>query len=188
MPLLEHLDVTVVDERPYEIAAPDGRPRWIYSFGVRADGAVIRSAIPTCRPASPRSSSACGRARIENDGLNRLVLRAGLASREIVIVRALCQYLRQAGVRFTDTYLADTLAANPDAVRQLVALFHHRLDPARARPATDTRRGRTARRRARARHRRGRQPRRRPDPPRAVAAGRARSFARTRTAASRTWR
>ena len=63
MPLLEHLDVTVVDERPYEIAAPDGRPRWIYSFGVRSPRPVIRSAIPTCRPASPTSSSACGRAR-----------------------------------------------------------------------------------------------------------------------------
>ena len=69
---------------------------------------------------------------IENDGLNRLVLHAGLAARDVVIVRALCQYLRQAGVRFTDAYLADTLRENPEAVRLLVALFHARLDPARA--------------------------------------------------------
>ena len=66
---------------------------------------------------------------LESDGLNRLVLGAGLAARDVVIVRALCQYLRQAGVRFTDTYLADVLAANPEAVRLTVALFHARLDP-----------------------------------------------------------
>ena len=35
MPLLEHLGVTVVDEHPYEITAPGGSLRWIYSFGVR---------------------------------------------------------------------------------------------------------------------------------------------------------
>ena len=36
MPVLEHLDVIVVDERPYAISPADGPPRWIYSFGVRA--------------------------------------------------------------------------------------------------------------------------------------------------------
>ena len=70
---------------------------------------------------------------VENDGLNRLVLHAGLEVRDVVIVRALCQYLRQAGVRFTDAYLADTLHDNAEAVRLLVARFHARLDPTRAR-------------------------------------------------------
>ena len=51
---------------------------------------------------------------VENDGLNRLVLHAGLEVRDVVIVRALCQYLRQAGVRFTDAYLADTLHDNAE--------------------------------------------------------------------------
>ena len=36
MPVLEHLDVIVVDERPYAITAAGGAPRCIYSFGVRA--------------------------------------------------------------------------------------------------------------------------------------------------------
>ena len=117
MPLLEHLGVTVVDERPYEIAAPDGSARWISSFGVRADGGRSRSVIPTSQARVAELFLGVWAGAIENDGLNRLVLRAGLAARDIVIVRALCQYLRQAGVRFTDAYLADTLAANPEAVR-----------------------------------------------------------------------
>ena len=45
---------------------------------------------------------------------------------------ALCQYLRQAGVRFTDAYLADTLHDNAEVVQLIVAYFHARLDPAHA--------------------------------------------------------
>ena len=136
MPLLEHLGVTVVDERPYAIAAPDGRPRWIYSFGVRAvEGDPLSDPDVQTRVADVFLGVWAG--TIESDGLNRLVLGAGLTARDVVIVRALCQYLRQAGVRFTDAYLADTLAANPEAVRLTVALFHARLDPDRARDPAD---------------------------------------------------
>ncbi len=133
MPLLEHLGVTVVEERPYEIAAPDGHPRWVSSFSVRADGEHDPLGDPEVQARVSELFLGVWAGTIENDGLNRLVLRAGLVARDVVIVRALCQYLRQAGVRFTDAYLADTLAANPDAVGLVVALFHQRLDPARPR-------------------------------------------------------
>ncbi len=137
MPLLEHLGVTVVDEHPYGIEAPDGITRWIYSFGVRAQaGDPLGDPAAQARVADVFLGVWAG--TIENDELNRLVLRAGLTARDVVIVRSLCQYLRQAGVRFTDAYLADTLAANPEAVRLIVALFHQRLDPARPRdPAAE---------------------------------------------------
>jgi glutamate dehydrogenase len=132
MPLLEHLGVTVVDEHPYEITAPDGTLRWIYSFGV-----VAAAGDPLADPATQTRVAdvflGVWAGTVENDGLNRLVLHAGLEVREVVIVRALCQYLRQAGVRFTDAYLADTLRDNTDLVRLLVARFHAGLDPARTR-------------------------------------------------------
>jgi len=131
MPLLEHLGVTVVDEHPYEIAAPDG-PRGIYSFGV-----VAAAGDPLADPATQTRVAdvflGVWAGTVENDGLNRLVLHAGLEVRDVVIVRALCQYLRQAGVRFTSTYLADTLHDNAEVVRLIVARFHARLDPTRAR-------------------------------------------------------
>jgi glutamate dehydrogenase len=131
MPLLEHLGVTVVDEHPYEIAAPDG-PRGIYSFGfVATVGDPLADPATQARVAEVFLGVWAG--TVENDGLNRLVLHAGLEVRDIVIVRGLCQYLRQAGVRFTDAYLADTLRDNAEVVRLLVARFHARLDPAGAR-------------------------------------------------------
>jgi glutamate dehydrogenase len=132
MPLLEQLGVTVIDEHPYEITAPDGTLRWIYSFGVvAAAGDPLGDPATQARVADVFLGVWAG--TVENDGLNRLVLHAGLDVRDVVIVRALCQYLRQAGVRFTDAYLADTLHDNADAVRLLVARFHARLDPARVR-------------------------------------------------------
>ena len=132
MPLLEHLGVTVVDERPYEIAAPGGDPKWVYVFGVRVDaGDPLTDAGVRARVAELFLGVWAG--AIENDGLNRLVVRASLTARDVVIVRALSKYLRQAGVRFTEAYLADTLATNPDATRLVVALFDARLDPDRPR-------------------------------------------------------
>ena len=47
---------------------------------------------------------------IENDGLNRLVLRVGLDPRQVVVLRALVKYLHQAGLQFTEASFADTLA------------------------------------------------------------------------------
>ncbi|MFI5052938.1 MAG: NAD-glutamate dehydrogenase, partial [Acidimicrobiia bacterium] len=132
MPLLEHLGVTVVDERPYEIAAPGGGPRWVYAFEMHAEpGDPFRGEHVQARVAELFLGVWAG--EIENDGLNRLVLRCGLTARDVVLVRALCKYLRQAGVRFTDAYLADTLAANPEATKLVVDLFHTRLDPDRVR-------------------------------------------------------
>jgi glutamate dehydrogenase len=65
---------------------------------------------------------------IENDGLNRLVLRAGLSARQVVVVRALVKYLHQAGMRFTEASFADALAANPQPARMIVDLFEARFD------------------------------------------------------------
>ena len=134
MPLLEHLGVTVVDERPYDIVTPDGQARWITSFGIETTaGDPLGDPDTRARVAEVFLGVWAG--TVENDGLNRLVLRVGLDAREVVIVRALCQYLRQTGVRFTDAYLAETLADNPEAVRQIIDLFHERLDSGRTRDA-----------------------------------------------------
>ena len=169
MPLLEHLGVTVVDEHPYEIAAPDG-PRAGSTRSASWPPPAIRSPTRRRRRASPRCSSACGRARSRTTASTGSCCTPGSTSRDVVIVRALCQYLRQAGVRFTDAYLADTLHDNAEAVRLLVARFHARLDPRPRRRARRPPRRGAARRRARARDRRGREPRRRPHPARALAA------------------
>ena len=66
----------------------------------------------------------------EDDGFNQLVLGAGLAWREVALLRAYCKYLRQTGTLFSQRYIEMTLAAHCHlAVRRLVELFVARLDP-----------------------------------------------------------
>jgi glutamate dehydrogenase len=128
MPVLEHLGVTVVDERPYSIT-PRGVPAsWIYSFGVLAPDHALEDREAPARVAELFLGVWAG--DIENDGLNRLVLGAGLTARQVVVVRALVKYLHQAGVRFSEASFSDALSANPRAAKLVVELFETRFDPA----------------------------------------------------------
>ncbi len=129
MPVLEQLDVVVVDERPYEVRRATVASSWIYSFGVHAvSGAALDD--PDLQQRVAELFLGVWGGAIENDGLNRLVVAAGLTPRGVVILRALAKYLHQAGVVFTDTTLAATLARNPVATGAVIELFRARLDPA----------------------------------------------------------
>jgi glutamate dehydrogenase len=67
--------------------------------------------------------------KAESDGFNRLVLGAGLAWRDIAILRAVAKFLRQAAIPFSQDYMEQALARNPDVARQLVELFHSMQSP-----------------------------------------------------------
>ena len=67
---------------------------------------------------------------LENDGFNRLVLGAGLAWREVAVLRAYAKYLRQAGIPFSQDYMERALVAYPAIARGIVELFKARFDPA----------------------------------------------------------
>src|SRR5262249_60156852 len=69
---------------------------------------------------------------IENDGLNRLVLAAGLTARQTTILRLYSKVLRQAGSTFSQDYMEEVLARHAPIARRLLQLFEHRFDPARA--------------------------------------------------------
>ena len=131
LPLLENMGVQVVDERPYEVRPADAPPIWIYDFGLRHEQLTdLDSEGMRARFQEAFAMVWCG--DLENDGLNRLVLRAGLHGREVAVVRAYAKYLRQVGAAFALDYTVATLANNPGLARSLVDLFQVRLDPDRA--------------------------------------------------------
>ena len=128
MPLLEKMGVRVVDEHPYKIE-PVGSPEaWIHNFGLthEAQGDLQTKEVKkTFQDAFDRM----WRGDVENDGFNRLVLRAGLAWREITILRAYCKYLRQAGTTFSQNYMEETFSDNAHITKLLADLFLVRFDP-----------------------------------------------------------
>ncbi|CAA9460269.1 MAG: NAD-specific glutamate dehydrogenase, large form [uncultured Rubrobacteraceae bacterium] len=130
LPLLEDMGVEVVDERPHEVKPAGSPPVWIYDFGLvhEAGGELQTGEVKEIfQDAFVRA----WRGAVENDGFNRLVLRAGLTWREISILRAYCKYLRQTGSTFSQDYMEDALVTNQHIARLIVDLFEARLDPSR---------------------------------------------------------
>ncbi|WP_018718067.1 NAD-glutamate dehydrogenase [Arhodomonas aquaeolei] len=128
LPVLEHMGVEVVDERPYEVHLQRGGIAYIHDFGLRYASAGQREP-ENIRTHFQDAFSAVWHRRAEDDGFNRLVLAAGLTWEQIVILRAYARYLRQAGLPFSQQYLEETFANNATITRRLARLFAARLDP-----------------------------------------------------------
>jgi glutamate dehydrogenase len=150
MPMLENMGVMVMEELLYEVhpaaavrpagrtspqqrMSPDaGHPEdtgvYIHDFALEsADGRAID--FHAVRDVFHDSFLRVLAGEVENDGFNRLVLAAGLPWRDVIVCRAYSKYLRQAGIPFSQDYMADTLASNPAIARCLARLFAVQFDP-----------------------------------------------------------
>ena len=130
LPMLENMGLQVNTEMPFEVR-PRGVPNpvWVRDFELLAERMEIQP-----ETVGERFREAFGRIwteEVENDAFNQLVLSAGLEWREVALLRALAKYLRQAGIAFSQRYMAETLTRNPQIAQRLVALFHESFDPAR---------------------------------------------------------
>ena len=131
LPVLEHMGVRVIDERPYEIHSHQDRPDcFIHDFGLHYDERQDFE-FERVHKIFEEAFAAARHGRVEDDGFNALVLGARLGWREIVILRAYSRYLRQAGTTYSLNYMQETFADNPRIARLLVRLFHTRFDPRR---------------------------------------------------------
>lgn len=126
LPMLENMGLKVISENPYSIHPLKAEhPVWMHDFQmVTQDGDEID--IPAIKRAFHEAFAKVWRGEMENDGFNRLVLKAGLTAREITILRAYCKYLRQAQIPFSQAYMEETLAGNPKITHLLVELFQCR--------------------------------------------------------------
>ena len=130
LPMLEHMALKVITEQPFEVT-PAGHPTpvWIHDFALRTQtGAPVD--VASVKQAFQDAFAAVWDGRMEDDGFNRLVLRAGLSAREVTVLRACAKYLRQARFAFTQDTVEATLAAHPQTARLIVRLFQARFDPA----------------------------------------------------------
>src|SRR3569623_704569 len=128
LPMLEHMGVRVLSARPYEITPRSSSPYWILDFDMTA-GTDQPVDVMEVKELFQETFIHLCRGTIENDGFNRLVLAAELHWRSVVMLRALCKYLLQTKMRFSQSYIELSLANNPAAVKRLVELFEARFDP-----------------------------------------------------------
>ena len=129
LPMLENMGLRVLEEVPFRVRPKgvDGKI-WIQDFSMRLKGGG-QVQVSRVKQAFHDAFRRIWSGEAEDDGLNSLVLGAGLAWREVVILRAYAKYLRQTGFTFSQTYVEDALADHPEIARLLVRLFLTRFDP-----------------------------------------------------------
>ncbi len=132
LPLLDHLGFRAIDERAFHFAIADGV--WIHDVGVEVPLGVTLS--DDAQAEVQRAFVAEFTNTVEVDGLNRLVLLAGLTARQVEVLRAYSRYLRQIGFPFSQQYIETTLARHAAIAAQLVALFELRFSPRPGGPDT----------------------------------------------------
>ena len=128
VPMLENFGFRVIDERTYTVDPRDQTPIFIHEMVLDPVGAR-GGEFATRAPLVEEAILAVWQTEAESDGLNQLVLQAGLGWQDIGILRALARYLKQVGVTWSRAYLAQVLNLHPDVAQALVTLFHATLDP-----------------------------------------------------------
>ena len=131
MPHLSVLGVDVLDERPYEWNLR-GRRLNLFDFGLRLPRGTV--AVEEWEASDQKrfvqAFEASYRGACEPGRFNRLVLTAGLTWRQVSWLRGLSRYLLQAGIGYSQQYIADCVNANPTLAVDLVHAFETKFDPA----------------------------------------------------------
>ncbi|MCH7822064.1 MAG: NAD-glutamate dehydrogenase [Proteobacteria bacterium] len=128
LPLLENMGVEVYTERPYELHLQTGETFWIQDFHLRHESGIEfeMAEVATCFE-DCFSEMLAG--RVENDGMNRLILSAKLDWRQTALLRCYAKYLQQLGIPFSQAYMEDVLISHANFTRLLVQQFELQFDP-----------------------------------------------------------
>ncbi|HEY9164424.1 MAG TPA: NAD-glutamate dehydrogenase, partial [Magnetovibrio sp.] len=123
LPMLEHLGLRVLEEIPFRVRPKDRDYKIVmHDFGLEPRG-PIPGAQAEIRHRFHEAFDHIWEGTMESDGLNALILLAGLDWREVTVLRAYTKYLRQTGITFSEDYMARTLIENAAIARGIVDLF-----------------------------------------------------------------
>ncbi len=128
LPLFESLGLKLLSERPYGLRQLSP-PCWIQDFELQPRKAEAL-ALATDAPRLLAALTAMAEGEAETDGFNRLVLRAKLDWREVVVLRAYAKWLLQTGLPFSQPYMEQVLEQRASLATELVALFTAQFNPA----------------------------------------------------------
>jgi glutamate dehydrogenase len=128
LPVLEDMGVDVYTERPYQLGLEDGRPFWIQDFHLRHEGGADIDVGAAARRFEECFTRVLD-GRAENDGLNRLIIAAGLDWRQTSLLRCYAKYLQQLGIPFSQTYMEEVLVNYANLVQLLIEQFELQFDP-----------------------------------------------------------
>lgn len=131
LPLFNNLGLRVLFEKPYEVvwqnAASEAISVYVHDYTVEAAKGIHFEVL---NEDFAHSFKDIWLAHVENDGLNKLILAAGLSSHEVVVFRAITKYLLQARLPFSQQYIEDTCIRHHGITKKLLDYFDIRFNPA----------------------------------------------------------
>ncbi|MBS0448523.1 MAG: NAD-glutamate dehydrogenase [Proteobacteria bacterium] len=130
LPMLEHMGLKVLDERPHRIAPTSSLPVWVHDFGLVSAVPGTEIEVDALHRVFEEAFGAVLRGEVENDDFNRLVVAARIPATDIVVLRAYAKYMRQIGFALSQSFIEGTLATHAGIAKSLVDLFKLRFDPA----------------------------------------------------------
>lgn len=128
LPILENMGTRVIGELPHDLTFKDGTIVWINDFGLAIPKNFALN-VAAIKEKFQQAFRHVWHGEAENDRFNSLVLSAELDWREITILRAYAKYMKQIGFTFNQSYIEDTMVANFEIAKDLIALFETRFDP-----------------------------------------------------------
>ncbi|MGE4659400.1 MAG: NAD-glutamate dehydrogenase, partial [Arenicellales bacterium] len=128
LPVIENLGLHVLTENPFRVRSASGRVVFIHLFDL-ADRDERDIEIDNSKADFEHLFQRIWRGDTDNDGFNRLALRAQLNWQQTTLLRAAYRYLKQIRFRYSQDYVIDTLAGNPHMAQRIVRLFEARFDP-----------------------------------------------------------
>ncbi|MEP3248407.1 MAG: NAD-glutamate dehydrogenase [Sneathiella sp.] len=130
LPMIENMGLKVLAENPYLVTHENMDSQvWIHDFEL-LEPSELELDLQQLKLKFEETFLRVWQGTTESDGFNRLVMRAGLSWSNVAVLRAYAKYLRQAGITFSQSYMANTLAENAGISRLLIELFTARFDPA----------------------------------------------------------
>ena len=130
LPMLENMGFRVIAELPFEVQPTHAKKIvWIHDFLMERASNGAMPDIKDLKVVFEEAFDKIWRGEMESDGLNKLVLRAQMNWREIIILRTYLRYLRQVGLHYSRELIEHTLASNPKITLSVVKMFKSLFDP-----------------------------------------------------------
>ena len=142
IPMLENMGLKVIGEEPFavEYQYGDGTGTvWVHDFQMESRSRADIDLDQVREPFHEGFARVFEQSSVD-DGFNNLILGAGLEWREILVLRVYCKFLLQNRIAYSQSYMEETLANNPDLARVIVKIFFSRFDPEVAGTRTSERR------------------------------------------------
>lgn len=128
LPILENMDLRVLSEISFIITLSNGKKVWIHDFDLTTqEGNPVE--LSHFQEYFLEGFNLIWNDKIENDGFNRLIVKANFKWQECQIMRAYAKYLRQLNITFSQVYMEEVLSKYPHICHLLLQLFSCKFDP-----------------------------------------------------------